>query len=378
METGWPAGMNGGSPSPVNVATLPQDQTGAVDNSRLSYYYWLKARQQGAPAAAHVQYDATEQLPFYDYLAKTGTFFANHFTAFGADSTPNHMVILGGQATVLQNPSGHPPSWDLPSLPQLAQDAGRSWRGYAGKNLFPFLFYQSLAGANQIVASDQFAIDARAGMLADLSLVFHDPPFDEHPPADITMGHDKIWQYVTAAVAGGEWAHTVFLLTWDDWGGFDDHVLTPVLEYTPDNVQVSGGPRVPLLMFGGPVKAGVDSRWCSHSAIPKTVMQILGLPPLGVPRADHGTGLADRLDWTKLTPSPPPFGTTISPPPPPTAGSSTASLPPYPMQPPQPLAPVILHGGKQIPAPNDTPLCAQPAGAPDRLDPARNPALVGG
>jgi hypothetical protein len=38
-------------------------------------------------------------------------------------------------------------------------------------------------------------------------------------------------------------------------------VKTPVLEYTPDNVQLALGPRVPLLMFGGQVKPGIDSRW---------------------------------------------------------------------------------------------------------------------
>jgi hypothetical protein len=64
-------------------------------------------------------------------------------------------------------------------------------------------------------------------------------------------------------------------------GGYDDHVKTPVLEYTPDDVQPALGPRVPQLMFGGPVKPGIDSRWCSHASIPKTAMQLLGLPALG-------------------------------------------------------------------------------------------------
>ena len=73
------------------------------------------------------------------------------------------------------------------------------------------------------------------------------------------------------------------MLTWDDWGGYDDHVKTPALEYTPDNVQLALGPRVPLLMFGGPVKPGIDSRWCSHVSIPKTAIDLLGLPALGVP-----------------------------------------------------------------------------------------------
>ncbi len=49
-------------------------------------------------------------------------------------------------------------------------------------------------------------------------------------------------------------------------------------------MQLAYGPRVPLLMFGGPVTAGVDSRWNSHVSIGKTVLDLLGLPPLGVPR----------------------------------------------------------------------------------------------
>ena len=34
----------------------------------------------------------------------------------------------------------------------------------------------------------------------------------------------------------------MFLLTWDDWGGFDDHVATPNVEHTPDGVQLAYGP----------------------------------------------------------------------------------------------------------------------------------------
>jgi len=51
-------------------------------------------------------------------------------------------------------------------------------------------------------------------------------------------------------VKAGQWDDTVVLLTWDDWGGWDDHVATPNVEHTPDGVQLAYGPRVPLLMFG--------------------------------------------------------------------------------------------------------------------------------
>ena len=64
-----------------------------------------------------------------------------------------------------------------------------------------------------------------------------------------------------------------FMLTLDDWGGYDDHVATRNVEITPDGVQVAYGPRVPLLLFGGPVRPGIDSRWYAHASLPKTVIQ---------------------------------------------------------------------------------------------------------
>jgi hypothetical protein len=362
-ETGWPA----------TPATFQ------LDNTRVAYFNWLQARQRGMPGAAHNQINSAVQLPFYNYLALNGAFFENHYTAFGTDSTPNHMVILGGQAPIMTNPAGPPtPSWDMPSLPQLAQSHGVSWKGYTDRTYYPFLYYKALAASlDRFAPSDQFETDARAGKLANLSFVYHAMPYDEHPPADVTLGHNKIWSYVTAAVEGGEWDNTVFMLTWDDWGGFDDHVLTPVLEYTTDNVQVGAGPRVPLLMFGGPVAAGIDSRWCSHASIPKTAIQILGLPDLGVARVDDDPGLADRINWNRRAPVPPSFGTTITPPAAPaTPPAAAGALPPYPARAPVPLPPVVLNGGATVQVEPYGLLPPQPA-PPTSSDPTRSPILTG-
>lgn len=126
--------------------------------------------------------------------------------------------------------------------------------------------------------------------------MWHDTPLDEHPPADVGQGMNTIWQAIHAVVRAGLWDRMVFLLTWDDWGGYDDHVATPDLKHTPDGVQFAYGPRVPLLMFGGRARAGIDSRWCSHVSIPKTALQLLGLPALGVPRLDDDHSLADLVD----------------------------------------------------------------------------------
>src|SRR5258708_30015889 len=87
-------------------------------------------------------------------------------------------------------------------------------------------FYSQLQGSPNIVRSSQFAVDAAAGALPALSMVWHDAPYDEHPPSDVTIGHNAVWQAVDAVAKAGLWDSTVFLLTWDDWGGYDDHVAT--------------------------------------------------------------------------------------------------------------------------------------------------------
>ncbi len=66
---------------------------------------------------------------------------------------------------------------------------------------------------------------------------------------------------------------------------------------TPPTVCSSGtGRRVPLLIFGGPAGNVIDSRWNGHPSIGKTVLDLLGLPPLGVPGLDDAPSLADLID----------------------------------------------------------------------------------
>lgn len=345
--TGWPAALN------PPKSDQPHD--------RHAYFRWLQGKEGGKPYGKHVQYDTDTLLPFYSYLAKTGAFFENHGSAFGTNSTPNHLVLVGGQSMTLRNPprGAPPPVWDIPSVPSLAARNGMTWKGYTGSSGYPLRFYKDLQRSANIVASDAFMSDAQTGSLPDLSYVWHDAPYDEHPTADITVGHNTIWQYVDAAVKGKEWQNTAFLLTWDDWGGFDDHVVLPCSEYTPDNVPVAPGPRVGLIMFGGHVRGGIDSRICTHAAVPKTAMQLLGLPALGVPRVDFDAGLVDRYDQTVTVTAPPAFGMAHFQPPPPVPTPQPQPVPTPPYQP-RALDPVYMSDGLTSPAPNDAPLPQQP------------------
>ncbi|MGH3779745.1 MAG: alkaline phosphatase family protein, partial [Pseudonocardiaceae bacterium] len=350
--------LRGLAPYGVNVATdwpiQPNPPASDQPHDRHAYYRWLS----GQRTATHTQFDTDRVLPYYAYLGLTGALLENHCSGFGTNSTPNHLLLVGGQTPTLRNPprSQPAPLWDMPSAPGLASEHGISWRCYTASDDYPVGFYTQLKGSANLVSSDRFITDAAAGMLPRLCYLWHDSPRDEHPVADVTIGQNAIREAVDAVVQGGGWDSTVFLLTWDDWGGWDDHVATPNIEYTPDGVQLAYGPRVPLLMFGGPVAPRIDSRWCSHVSIPKTALQLLGLPALGVSRLDEDPGLADLVDPTHRQPPPPAPGSPITLPAPPQPARPPQPPPPPPPGTPQPVGPVRLRNGKTLPPPNDTPI----------------------
>jgi phospholipase C len=350
-----PYGANVVTDRPTSPNPPPSDNP----HDRRAYFRWLT---QGT--ANRSQFDTATVLPYYLHLAVTGAFLENHCSGFGTNSTANHMILVGGQSPTLKNPpfTASAPHWDLPSVFGVAQQAGIAWRAYAAANNYPVDLYTELRSSPNVVASGAFLADARAGSLPPLVYVWHDTPQDEHPPADVTIGHNLIWQSVDAVVQGGGWEQTVFILTWDDWGGWDDHVATPAVEYTPDNVQLAFGTRIPLLMFGGHVRRGIDSRWSSHADVPRTVCQLLGLPPLGVARADAAPGLADLVDATAApVPAPPAFGQPLNTPPPPTPTPAPRPLPPPPVSVAVPVPPVVLRTGGTLPPPDDVKLPQQPA-----------------
>ena len=353
----WGANVAANLPTCQNPPPSPPFSAYYPPHDRHAYFDFLTNGK-----AEKSQFDTAKDLAFYLYMAITGAFLENHCAGFGTNSTPNHLLLVGGQSPTLTNPPRRSqPVWDLPSVPGLAGDNGFGWRCYGPPDHYPMVFYQQVKNSPNLVNGANFVADAKAGTLPALVYVWHASPNDEHPPSNVTSGMNIIWQSVDAVVQSGKWAETVFLLTWDDWGGFYDHVPTPAVEYTPDNVQLAYGPRVPLLLFGGAVKPGIDSRWCSHVSIPKTAIQLLGLPKLGVPRLDNDSGLADLVD-PKMKPNAPPpaHGTTIAMPHPPQPRPAPRPAPPRPAGRPVPTPKIFLRGGKTMLPPNDAPLPQQP------------------
>lgn len=97
--------------------------------------------KQGNYTAATVQIDNDTILPFYSWLAKTFTFCDHHF-GLGTNSTPGHMVAIGGQTPTLRNPkSGTSPVWDLPTIFKHVERSGKTWAAFTGPDRYPVAFY---------------------------------------------------------------------------------------------------------------------------------------------------------------------------------------------------------------------------------------------
>ena len=132
------------------------------------------------------------ELRFYLYLALTGAFFENHCSGFGTNSTPNHLLLVGGQSPTLKNPPrGTTPEWDMPSRPGLAEDNGIAWRAYAAADDYPGRLLHPAQGLAERPRRRAVRGRRRGRRAPAAGLRMARPTDDEHPPANVTDGHER-------------------------------------------------------------------------------------------------------------------------------------------------------------------------------------------
>lgn len=328
--------------------------------------------------ALSVQIDTDVVIPYYSWLAKQFVFADHHFGS-GSNSTPGHMLAIGGQMPTLRNPPfvGPHPVWNIPSIFSLAQQAGISWAAFPDQGGYPTKFYTTLTqppGSANVFPPKDFIPMAKAGTLPDICYVWSPSGYDEHPPAVsnpqyITHGQNLVWDRVQAVIDGGGWENTTFILTWDDWGGYADSVPTPNIETIPDALhpegfQIIGGSRIPLLMFGGMVAQRIDPEWHSHASIVKTIIDLFGMPPLGVTRVDTAPSLAHLVDPSVTRDVPPVPGATITQPEAPKPTPEPVSPQPWPGSLHMPMPALVTLDSTTLPAPADGVVRPAPPKAP--------------
>ena len=240
----------------------------------------------------------------------------NYFTDIAGPSTPNHLMLITADSPVVDNihessaqdAKGKKTTFKLDSLPAHLEKAGLSWKNYGG---YAFEYVQGLKSSPQNVSSERFLKDASSGALPAVSWLYAGETnelygnLSEHPPADVTKGMEWTVQQIQAVVDGGLWDKTAIFVTWDDWGGWYDHVPPPEVEKWQDGTQFRYGPRVPCLVISPYAKPGhISHTLRSHVSLLAFCEKNFGVAPV-TDRDKKADDMSDCFDFTQ-TPLPPP------------------------------------------------------------------------
>jgi phospholipase C len=121
---------------------------------------------------------------------------------------------------------------------------------------------------------------AKAGTLPAVSWIVPNNAHSEHPPALVSEGQAYVTSIVNAVMQSPDWASTALFLTWDDWGGFYDHVAPPKID------ENGYGLRVPGIVISPYARKGfVDHQTLSFDAYDKLIEDLF----LGGQRLDPAT-----------------------------------------------------------------------------------------
>jgi len=265
---------------------------------------WLKRKTN----AVRGQYHESD-IPNYFALAKQFTICDNYYTDVAGPSTPNHLMVIAADSPVIANPHHNDPKkiqppFNIPSLPENLQRAGLTWKNYGG---YAFDYITKLKHSLNSVQAGQFAADAAAGKLANVSWVYGPKNLSEHPTENVADGDAWTAAQIKAIIKGGSWGTTAIFMTWDDWGGWFDHVDPPEVEKWTDGTQFRYGNRVGCIVVGPYAKKGHISRVLhSHVSLVKFCESIFGLPSINK-RDKMSDDMHDCFDFTQKPLSPPKF-----------------------------------------------------------------------
>ena len=242
--TGTPTGSGGAGTTGAGGATGP------TASSRRYPPPVAKCRRRVKDGLAERRATIARQVSTtYNYAWTDITYVLHRYgVSWGYFITPGgEPDCEGGNANCSNSPFsvGTPDIWNpLPSFTDVQQD------GQLGN----------------IQDTRRFLKDATAGTLPEVSWIVPDQQESDHPPANIATGQAYVTNLINTIMEGPDWDSTAIFLVWDDWGGFYDHVLPPVVD------ENGYGFRVPSLVISPYARHGfIDHQTLSFDAINKFI-----------------------------------------------------------------------------------------------------------
>jgi phospholipase C len=248
-----------------------------------------------------IGYYTQRDLAFLGAAAPAWTACDRYFAPIMGPTMSNRMYLHAGRTdrtTDLPVPSRLRTIWDL------FAERGIPARYY--RRNFSFLgLWGTRRYANITHTWADFQRDCRTGRLPAVSYV--DPAYtlpilglgtDDHPPSDIRAGEWFMSQVYSAVTTSPAWPRTLLVITFDEWGGFFDHVPpTPAPDVNP--LHALRGFRVPTVLVSPFARRGhVDHTVFDHASILRMIQWRFGLPPLSL-RDASAANLASALDFSR-------------------------------------------------------------------------------
>jgi len=285
----------------VHAFHMPSEcQTNGVGNDwNTGHRSYDNGTNQGfviASTGETMGYFTASDMPFTSGLASTFPIADRWFCSAMAQTDPNRRYLFSGTSLGLINDSL---PTELPPNGTIFDSLNRyniSWKDYYSDSPTP-LVYIGLASkpsiTDKFVKIEEFFHDAAAGTLPQFSLL--DPNYtvtSEENPQDVQYGDQFLAEVVNAVMRGPQWSKTLMIWTYDEWGGWYDHVPPPAA-IPPDDVppdlppgSLPGG----FDRYGFRVPAGVISPYArrdfvshtvyDHTSVLKTVETKWNLPAL--------------------------------------------------------------------------------------------------
>jgi len=215
------------------------------------------------------------EIPNYWEYARHFVLCDRFFSSLAGPSEPNHLYTVAAKSGgLVNNPNSRKARnvgdtdavYTFPTMAELLQNSHVNWKYYDEKpdpqehslwNPLPGFrqFQQSPELMSHLVGMDQFYKDAKSGHLPQVCWIVPNRADSEHPPNDSARGMWHVTALVNAIMQSDAWSRTVIIITWDDYGGFYDHVAPPPVD------QYGYGPRVPALVISPYARPG----FCCHT-----------------------------------------------------------------------------------------------------------------
>ncbi len=232
-------------------------------------------------------------LPRYWKAAGQYVLCDRYFTSVMSESAPNHLYLVAGTSGGLTD-DRVPRTITFPPIFEQLDSKGISWKVYGFTKWYEsFQYVQGLPSAqSHFGQASEFAQDLAGGALPQVCWIVGAPGGDEHPPKNIQAGQDSVADDIVNAVGSSAyWTSSAIFVTWDDYGGFYDHVAPPQVD------SMGYGFRVPCLVISPYARKGfVDSTVYDHTSVLRFIEDRFGLEPLST-RDASATGMAPAFDF---------------------------------------------------------------------------------